>query len=44
MISMRQPLINVRKRLWSDTKSQALGYTFKDLDLYATEEAIEEAN
>ena len=44
MISMRQPLINVRKRLQGDTEAQAAGYTIKDLDLYASPEAIEEAN
>ena len=44
MISMRQPLINVRKRLQADPDAQAAGYTIKDLDLFATAEAIEEAN
>ena len=41
---MRQPLINVRKRLQSDIEALDAGYTINDLDLYATQEAIEEAN
>ena len=44
MIRMKVPLINIREKLWNDIEAQAVGYTIKDLDLYATQEDIEEAN